>query len=200
MPCTTFVPPAFNPCMSLHWLAIEGSQLTMKGPRRVGVAVLAATVVTSTVACSSQAPTEAPTEAPTGAVTRATFSYTCCTAADIDRVYHPGDVLSIHWIVQKGTPTSATQPTHVNLSVRLTGPYADVSSAQRARGEGHLVDLGHAHRDFRLGWRRTDLTSGHTRQRIARVLRPVDWNQVGRDDRRGRKHRARRRTRPHLIG
>lgn len=104
----------------------------MKGPRRVGVAVLAATVVTSTVACSSQAPTEAPT----GAATRATFSYTCCTAADIDRVYHPGDVMSIHWIVQKGTPTSATQPTQVNLSVRLTGPYADVSSLKERGVKG----------------------------------------------------------------
>lgn len=168
----------------------------MKGPRRIGVAVLAATVVTSTVACSSQTPTEAPT----GTATRATFSYTCCTTADIDPVYHPGDVMSIHWIVQKGTPTSATQPTQVNLSVRLTGPYADISSLKERKSEGHLVDLGRSHRDFRLGWRRTDITSGHTRQRIARVLRPVDWNQVRRDDRRGRKHRARRRTRPHLTG
>jgi len=104
----------------------------MKGPRRIGVAVLAATVVTSTVACSSQAPTEAPT----GAATRATFSYTCCTAADIDRVYHPGDVMSIHWIVQNGMPTSATQPTEVSLSVRLTGPYADISSLKERGVKG----------------------------------------------------------------
>ena len=94
--------------------------------------MLAATVFTSTVACSSQAPTEAPT----GAATRATFSYTCCTAADIDRVYHPGDAMSIHWIVQNGTPTSATQPTQVNLSVRLTGPYADVTSLKERGVKG----------------------------------------------------------------
>jgi hypothetical protein len=104
----------------------------MKGPRRIGVAVLAATVVTSTVACSSQAPTEAPT----GTAARATFSYTCCTAADIERVYHPGDVMSIHWIVQSGMPTSATQPTQVSLSVRLTGPYADISSLKERGVKG----------------------------------------------------------------
>src|SRR5450759_4787189 len=103
----------------------------MKGPRRIGVAVLAATVITSTVACSSQAPTEAPT----GAATRATFSYTCCTAADVDRVYHPGDVMSIHWIVLQGTPTSATQPTQCNLSVRRHGPYADDSSLKEHGGK-----------------------------------------------------------------
>ena len=86
--------------------------------------MLTATVVTSTVACSSQAPTEAPT----GAATQATFSYTCCTTADVDRVYHPGDVMTIHWIVQRGALTSATQPTQVDLSASLTGPYADVTS------------------------------------------------------------------------
>ena len=109
--------------MSQHELAIEGSQLTMKGPRRITFAMLTATVVTSTAACSS-----APAEAPTGAATQATFSYTCCTTADIDRVYHPGEVMTIHWIVQEGALTSATQPTQVDLSVSLTGPYADVTS------------------------------------------------------------------------
>ena len=86
--------------------------------------MLTATVVTSTVASSSQTPTEAPT----GAATQATFSYTCCTTADVDRVYHPGDVMTIHWIVQRGAQTSATQPTQVDLSASLTGPYADVTS------------------------------------------------------------------------
>jgi hypothetical protein len=36
--------------------------------------------------------------------------------------------MTIHWIVQRGALTSATQPAQVDLSVSLTGPYADVTS------------------------------------------------------------------------
>jgi len=96
------------------------------------VAMLAATVVAATVGCSSQAPSEAPGSA----VKRGTFSYTCCATADIDRVYHPGDVVTVHWIVEEGAPTSATKPTQVDLSARLTGPYGDVSSLKQRAATG----------------------------------------------------------------
>lgn len=101
--------------------------MTIEGLRHIRIAVLAATVVTSTVACSSPAPSEPPTSG----VKRATFSYTCCTSADIDRVYRAGDVMKVHWIVQEGAPTSASQPTQVDLSAKLTGPYADVTSLKQ---------------------------------------------------------------------
>lgn len=49
-------------------------------------------------------------------------------------VFHPGEVLTVHWIVQPGAPTSATQRNEVKLSAGLTGPYADVSSLKQHGG------------------------------------------------------------------
>jgi hypothetical protein len=104
-------------------LTIEGVTLAIDGLRHMRIPMLTATVVLSTVACSS--------EAPTSVVKQATFSYTCCASADIDRVYHPGDVMTVHWIVQNEAPTSATQSTQIDLSAKLSGPYADVSSLKQ---------------------------------------------------------------------
>ena len=42
--------------------------------------------------------------------------------------------MTVHWIVQNGALTSASKPTEIDLSVRLTGPYADISSLKQ-RGE-----------------------------------------------------------------
>ena len=104
-------------------LTIEGVTMAIDGLRHMRIPMLTAAVVLATVACSSQAPTTM--------VKRATFSYTCCASADINRVYHPGDVMTVHWIVQNEAPTSATQSVQIDLSGKLSGPYADVSSLRQ---------------------------------------------------------------------
>lgn len=58
----------------------------------------------------------------------ATFTYTCCSSADVDPVVHPGDVLRLHWIVTPGPPAAPTSAVPVALSASLTGPYADVAN------------------------------------------------------------------------
>ena len=120
--CTSFGPPTCDRDV-LARLTIEGVTLAIDGLRHMLIPMLAATVVLTTVACSS--------EAPTSLVKRATFSYTCCAGADINRAYHPGDVLTVHWIVQNEAPTSAAQSTRIDLSAKLSGPYADVSSLKQ---------------------------------------------------------------------
>lgn len=67
----------------------------------------------------------APTPAPPSGGTAATFTYSCCRSADIDRVLHPGDVLVVHWIVSSGPPTGSETPLPVTLSASLTGAFTD---------------------------------------------------------------------------
>lgn len=57
----------------------------------------------------------------------ATFTYTCCTSADIDEVLHPGDVLVLHWIAKAVPPTQSYPEARVTLSASLTGSFADAA-------------------------------------------------------------------------
>lgn len=106
--------------------ASKGVRLAIGGARLTGMGLLSVMVVSVMAGCSSQAPTSA--------VKRATFSYTCCADADVNREFHPGEVLTVHWIVQPGAPTSATQPNEIKLSAGLTGPYASISSLKQHGG------------------------------------------------------------------
>lgn len=92
--------------------------------RCVRIAVGGIAVLTAMAACTSTAPT-----AP---VKRATFAYTCCAAADTERVWHAGDVLTIHWLVQQGVPTELARPNEVELSTGLSGPSADIAGLKHA--------------------------------------------------------------------
>ena len=57
----------------------------------------------------------------------ATFTYTCCRAADINPVRHPGDVVRLHWIASPSTPARSQHGGHVRLTASLAGPYASVT-------------------------------------------------------------------------
>lgn len=61
-------------------------------------------------------------------------SYTCCEAADVNRDYRPGETLTIHWIVVPGE--AGTPATQVELTARLTGPYATVTDLKTAASPG----------------------------------------------------------------
>jgi len=52
-------------------------------------------------------------------------TYSCCASGDIDRIYHPGDTLSIHWIVH-GPPAPSGAAPRFELDVRLSGSFGSV--------------------------------------------------------------------------
>ncbi|MBM7494263.1 hypothetical protein JOD64_005485 [Micromonospora luteifusca] len=58
-------------------------------------------------------------------------TYTCCDATDVDTVYQPGQNIILQWIVMPGTAPAAKSP-QVELTARLTGPYADPSELKNA--------------------------------------------------------------------
>ena len=66
----------------------------------------------------------------------ATFTYTCCSAADIDQVLHPGDVLQLHWTATPGPSSRSAGPAAVTLSASLTGPYVDAATLKSSIGDG----------------------------------------------------------------
>jgi hypothetical protein len=54
-------------------------------------------------------------------------TYRCCQAADINRTYHPGQTLTVHWIVVPATGGDGSPGRQVELHASLAGPYATVS-------------------------------------------------------------------------
>ncbi|WP_378097212.1 hypothetical protein [Cellulomonas sp. T2.31MG-18] len=95
----------------------------MGGPRRRRSARFWATVGLGAAAVTGCAQVPQPPSASSPA----TFTYTCCTSADINRVLHPGDVLVLHWIVTAVPPTRTYPEAPVRLSASLTGSFADAA-------------------------------------------------------------------------
>jgi hypothetical protein len=58
------------------------------------------------------------------------YQFTCCDGSDVQRIWHPGETLLLHWSPQSASSTdSATQM--LTLTATLRGPYADVDSLKR---------------------------------------------------------------------
>jgi hypothetical protein len=55
------------------------------------------------------------------------YSYTCCSGSVMNAIYHPGSVITIHWIRKFVAPTQVPA-TSINLSLSLSGPYRTVAS------------------------------------------------------------------------
>jgi len=72
---------------------------------------------------------------PPGGV-RATFTYGCCSAADLAQVSHPGGVVRLHWIVSPGPPSPSGRPLPVILSASLAGAYGDAADLKSSVGHG----------------------------------------------------------------
>jgi hypothetical protein len=77
----------------------------------------------------SQLPATAETHpAESGGPLVTVYRYTCCAAADVDRVYHPGDTVVLHW-------SAVARPTHahdgrVSLGAGMSGPFPDAASVK----------------------------------------------------------------------
>ncbi|MER5705104.1 hypothetical protein ABT023_24575 [Micromonospora sp. NPDC002296] len=58
-------------------------------------------------------------------------TYTCCEAQDVDRLYQPGQTLTVHWTVDSPEEPGGNPP-QVELAARLTGPFAAVGDLKAA--------------------------------------------------------------------
>lgn len=72
-------------------------------------------------------------------VTYTAYQLTCCTKADIDRLWQPGTTVGLHWIVETASRTTI-KPTHkVIIAAVLMGPYSEVTTLKQANGATHAV-------------------------------------------------------------
>ncbi len=70
-------------------------------------------------------------------------TFTCCTGHDVNRVYHPGDLVTIHWIrkTSVAVAVASATPTPLTLTAHLDGAFAGVAQAKvpDARGSDHAA-------------------------------------------------------------
>jgi hypothetical protein len=62
-------------------------------------------------------------------VTFSRYQYSCCDASDVQRVWHPGETLTMHWTAQSAVTTDSTTQM-LTLTASLSGPYADVNAVK----------------------------------------------------------------------
>lgn len=67
------------------------------------------------------------------------YQFTCCTTADIDQVWHPGQSVTLHWIVQPAGTTGDTTRHQLVLSAVLMGPYSDVPTLKKGGPTAYAV-------------------------------------------------------------
>ncbi len=67
-----------------------------------------------------------PSGAGQSGVSHARYTFTCCTASDIQSPWRPGATVSLHWIVVAGA-TADSRPVPVTLRAVLAGPHANVN-------------------------------------------------------------------------
>jgi hypothetical protein len=60
------------------------------------------------------------------AVTYALYTFTCCTASDVQSAWQPGGTVSLHWIVVAAGATADNRALPVTMTAALAGPYASV--------------------------------------------------------------------------
>ncbi|MBB4751376.1 hypothetical protein [Actinoplanes lobatus] len=64
----------------------------------------------------------------------AQVTYSCCSAEDVDTLYRPGQTMSVHWMVEAPNGPATDAPP-VELTARLSGPYATVEELKAAEGD-----------------------------------------------------------------
>jgi hypothetical protein len=68
-----------------------------------------------------------PLNAGQSGVTYARYTFTCCTASDIESAWHPGETVRLHWIVVAAAATADSRPSPITITAILAGPYASVN-------------------------------------------------------------------------
>jgi hypothetical protein len=59
--------------------------------------------------------------------TYARYTFTCCTASDIQSAWHPGETVNLHWIVVAAGATADSRPLPITITAVLEGPYANIN-------------------------------------------------------------------------
>ena len=79
-----------------------------------------------------------------GRTTYTAFNLTCCTKADLDRLWQPGTTVELHWMVESAS-VSKLNPTHrVSITAVLGGPYSDQDALKRAIQQTPSGEATHA--------------------------------------------------------
>jgi hypothetical protein len=68
-----------------------------------------------------------PSSAGQSGATYTRYTFTCCTTSDIQRAWHPGETVSLHWIVVAAGATADSRPLAITITAVLAGPYANVN-------------------------------------------------------------------------
>jgi hypothetical protein len=63
-----------------------------------------------------------------------TYRFTCCTGSDIKQVWHPGQTVDLHFMVETGPLTADSAEHSLVLSAALSGAYADVATLKKSGG------------------------------------------------------------------
>ena len=106
--------------------------------RRRIPAVMVPLAVAGAAACSHQPSNET--------TSQAHFAYTCCEQSDIAPVRHPGQAVTLHWIVRAaGETDSESSPLPVTLSAALTGPFVDVASLKASEPDSPVASSAPLH-------------------------------------------------------
>lgn len=76
----------------------------------------------------------------------AAYTFTCCTARDVKHVYHPGDVVTVHWMKQ-ADPSMRGPGASVTLEAELGGSFDRVSDAKSGRPDAIVLRAAPLHVD-----------------------------------------------------
>ena len=63
-------------------------------------------------------------------------TFTCCTSHDLDKIYHRGAVVTIHWIRQTTHRLAPAKPVRITLEAQLDGGFATITQAKAAHAHG----------------------------------------------------------------
>jgi hypothetical protein len=88
-----------------------------------------ASVALALSACASTAANQAPRQA--------VSAFTCCIGHDVNRIYHPGDLVTIHWIRDTSEAVAPSNPIPITLTAHLEGPFAGVVQAKIRGAHGN---------------------------------------------------------------
>lgn len=68
---------------------------------------------------------------------QAVSTFTCCTGRDVNRTYHPGDLVTIHWIRDTSEAVTQSSPIPITLTAHLDGAFAGIGQAKTPGAHGN---------------------------------------------------------------
>jgi hypothetical protein len=116
----------------MSWMSQDEAETTNRSWRRFITTVLAIALLTGAVLVlvhirtTTQVP-NTDSKASSSAGLPVTYNYTCCSSSFVNTVYHPGEVIALHWIREINQPTESSRYTII-LKEKLSGPFSSVGT------------------------------------------------------------------------